>query len=241
MSFVSVKAKTWFKWIRKEFSGDYYWKWLKASYSKNSANKSDLKTGDLLLIKARLPYLDEDQELNELAMIVKNPSDKVREAYDLSEKENLFVMEANIGPANKKGINLIPLQELLATYKDLYGQDILYVYRQLELPDRKERDDETFPELESWLLAFKGKHYTKDKEALIHLIMDTQSTEGDLPSLSSKLISATYQEMGLIQKEELYKYLRADFLRQIRRGWELTRIGLLRGAALCRGKMLELA
>ncbi len=240
MSFVSVKAKTWFNWIRKEFTGDQYWKWLKASYSKNTTSKSALMTGDLLLIKARLPYQQEEQELNQLAMIVKDPSDKLREAYSLSPSENLFALEANISASNKKEISLLPLQDLLATYKDLYGQDLLYVYRQLELPDRKEKDDETFPGLENWLLALKGKHYAKDQEALIHLILDKNVPSTDSPSLSSQLISATYQEMGLIKKEELYKYLRADFIRQIRHGWEMTRISLLRGAALCSGKMLEL-
>lgn len=241
MSFVSLKAKTWFRRIYKEFSGDQYWKWLKASYSRNTSKKSSLMTGDLLLIKARLPFDQGDQEINQLAMIVKNPSAKLREAYGLSDTETLFVLEANISQANKKEVSIIPLQDLLSTYKALYGQDLLYVYRQLELPDRKERDDENFPELENWLLAIKGKHYARDKEELIHLILGSDSSSLDMPSLSSQLISATYQEMGLIQKEELYKYLRADFFRQIRRGWEQTRINLLRGAALCRGKMLELA
>lgn len=241
MSFVSLKAKTWFKRVRKEFSGDQYWKWLTASYSKNTAKKASLMTGDLLLIKARLPFDEGDQELNQLAMIVKNPSEKLREAYDLTPSENLFALEANVGKSNKKEVSLIPLQDTLSTYKALYGQDLLSVYRHLELPDRKERDDETFPELENWLLAIKGKHYAKDKEALIHLILGNSNEISNAPSLSSQLISATYQEMGLIQKEELYKYLRVDFIRQIRHGWEQTRISLLRGAALCRGKMLELA
>lgn len=240
MSFVSLKAKTWFKRIRKEFTGDQYWKWLRASYSKNTASKSALKTGDLLLIKARLPFQQEDQELNQLAMILKNPSEKLREAFGLSPSENLFALEANESQSNKKEVNLVPLQDLLSMYKALYGQDLLYVYRQLDLPDRKEEDNETFPELENWLLAIKGKHYAKDKEALIHLVLGKNDHPESGPSLSSQFISATYQEMGLIQKDELYKYLRADFLRQIRQGWELTRIRLLRGAALCSGKMLEL-
>lgn len=240
MSFVSLKARTWYKRIRKEFSGDQYWKWLKASYSKNTAHKSSLMTGDLLLIKARLPFSQEG-ELNQLSMIVKNPSPKLREAYNLSATESLFVLEANIDQANKKEVSLVPLQQLLGTYKALYGQDLLYVYRQLELPNRKEKDAENFPELENWLLAIKGKHYAKDKEALVHLILKKGEEFSADPSLSSQLISATYKEMGLIKNEELYKYLRADFIRQIRQGWELTQISLLRGAALCRGKMLEFA
>jgi hypothetical protein len=233
MSSISLKAKAWFRRIQKEFKGENYWKWLLASYSKKRLSQVMLKTGDLILFKARRPFEEDeaDPNLTQVAMVVQNPSNRLREVYELSPSENTFVLEAELGPDNRQQIRLVPLSEVLKFYQNLYGRDCLYVYRELELPDRSS-DEQTFPELENWLLSIRGKHYSKEKEALLNSILQISGTEKDSHLFSLHLITATYWEMGLIKKDELVEYLNRDFVKQFRLSWEMSQIRLLRGAAL---------
>lgn len=228
-----MKAKNWINRIRREFSGEQYQKWLMASYAQKRLNTVSLMTGDLLLLKTWGPYASDgaDSHWSQVSMVVQNPSSKLREVYELSDEHQTFVLEADISAIKREEVKLVPLEELISAYRDLYGRDFLYVYRKLELPDRKD-DAVTFPELENWLLAIKGRFYSRSKEELLNSIIRKTAEASERGLFSAQLISATYKEMGLIRPEELYQLLQRRLPSLLRHGWEMSPLRLLRGAAL---------
>lgn len=228
-----MNSRTWFERLRKSFSGDRYKAWLFASYPKKSLDVSTLHTGDLLMLRTWEPFgAKPTEDWEQVGMVVKNPSAKLRNAFQLPEDETRFLLTGDIDEANRSKIRLVSLRAYLKSIRDLYGSDILEVCRRLELPNRSS-DQENFPGLENWLLALRGKYYTRSVEQVISRIQQQTQQLRSRMLFSTQLVTATYEAMGLIKKEDLPNYLQASWLRkQLQHGLELTRLRLQRGASL---------
>ena len=162
-----MNSRTWFERLRKTFSGDRYKAWLFASYPKKSLDVSTLKTGDLLMLRTWEPFGDKTTEdWEQVGMVIENPSARLRNAFQLPEGESRFLLIGDIDESNRSKVQLVSLQAYLKSIRDLYGSDLLEVCRKLDLPGRAS-DQETFPGLENWLLALRGKYYTRSVEQVI--------------------------------------------------------------------------
>ncbi|MEZ4685463.1 MAG: hypothetical protein R3B47_05200 [Bacteroidia bacterium] len=228
-----MNSRTWFERLRKTFSGDRYKAWLLASYPKKSLDVSTLKTGDLLMLRTWEPFGDKTTEdWEQVGMVIENPSQRLRAAFQLPDDESRFLLTGDIDESNRSMVRLVSLQAYLRSIRDLYGNDLLEVCRKLDLPGRSS-DQETFPGLENWLLALRGKYYTRSVEQVIARIQQQAQQLRNRMVFSSQLVTATYEAMGLIKKEDLPKYLQASWLRkQLQHGLEYTRLRLQRGASL---------
>jgi hypothetical protein len=228
-----MNSRTWFERLRKTFSGERYKAWLFASYPKKSLDFTSLQTGDLLMLRTWEPFTESPAEdWEQVGMVIENPSSKLRNAFQLPEGESRFLLTGDIDEANRSNVRLVSLRSYLSSIRELYGNDLLEVCRRLELPNRSS-DQETFPGLENWLLALRGKYYTRTVEQVISRIQQQSQQLRSRVLFSTQLITATYEAMGLIKKEDLPNYLQASWLRkQLQHGVELTRLRLQRGASL---------
>lgn len=228
-----MNSRTWFERLRKTFSGDRYKAWLFASYPKKLLASQSFQTGDLLMLRTWEPFADKQSEdWAQVGMVVKNPSEKLRLAFDLPATEQQFLLLGDFDEADRSNVRLVSLDHYLKASRELYGSDLLEVCRKLDLPNRT-NDQEMFPRLENWLLALRGKYYARSLEQMISRIQQQAQQVRSRVVFSTQLVTATYEAMGLINKEDLPRYLKADWLkRQLRHGWEMTRLRLQRGASL---------
>ncbi|MFK7970851.1 MAG: hypothetical protein AB8F95_10810 [Bacteroidia bacterium] len=228
-----MNSRTWFEQLRKTFNGERYKAWLFASYPKKKIDTSNLHTGDLLMLRTFEPYGEKTlEEWAQVGMVVRDPSDRLRTAFQLPESQHLFLLIGDFDAADRSNVRLVDLPHYLQASRDLYGNDLLEVCRRLELPDRS-NDQETFPRLENWLLALKGRYYARPLEQLSTRIQQQAQQLRNRMVFSTQLVTATYEAMGLIKKEDLPRYLKAAWLRkQLQHGWEMTRVRLQRGASL---------
>jgi hypothetical protein len=227
-----MKTNSWFKRIRDEFTGENYKKWLLASYRKKKLEEVSLMTGDLLLVKTWEPFEagTTEEDWNQVAMVVRDPSARVREAYGLTSPDTLFILDTD-HPKEKDDVTLTPLRKWMEIYTGLFGKDIMYVYRKLELPDRKPQDHENFPELENWLLTLKGRIYNRTKEKTLTRIFQSLKKQDD-PRFTAELISETYREMGLFQQQEYTPEPSENLTSVLLHSWDATNLSMKRGAAL---------
>lgn len=233
-----MKARIWFERIQNAFQGERYKAWLSASYPNKNLQLSSLQTGDVVMLRLWEPFRNTNptgEEWGQVGMVVNEPSARLREAYELPADEASFLLMGDFDAHNHTKVRLVSLRAYLRSCRELYGNDILEVCRKLELPNRKS-DSETFPGLENWLLSLRGWYYARPIEQMLARIQQQAQELRSRTVFSSQLVTAAYEAMGLVSKEDLPRYMQGEWLRrQLKHGWEMTRMRLQRGASLSLG------
>lgn len=219
---ISRRWKILWKKLKHEMTGIAYERWLNKTYGRYliSDIEPELRTGDILLLQGWESFSSwimtfTGSSWSHVALIIKNPSDRVRRIYQLDPEEQTFVLESDLDTLDERsdgGIQLVPIRKLMRAYEDFYGEDFLYVVRQLEMHYRHEKDSITFPELDDWLIAIHGAKYNDEKTEIVKSIFRINQTSNLKSFFCSEVVAATYQKMGLIEDSLLANnFLPRDF------------------------------
>ncbi len=210
------------KKLKHELTGIAYERWLNRTYGRNLLKdiEPELNTGDILLLQGWESFSSwimtfTGSSWSHVALLIKNPSERVRRIYQLDPNEQTFVLESDLDTLDERqsgGIQLVPIKKLMRAYEEFYGEDFLYVMRQLNMPYRHEKDCISFPELDDWLIAIHGAKYNDEKSEIVKSIFRMNQATNLKTFFCSEIVAATYQKMGLIESSLLANnYLPRDF------------------------------
>eukprot|EP01101_Sappina_pedata_P010584 TRINITY_DN66_c0_g1_i1.p1 TRINITY_DN66_c0_g1~~TRINITY_DN66_c0_g1_i1.p1 ORF type:complete len:288 (-),score=102.72 TRINITY_DN66_c0_g1_i1:59-922(-) len=155
------------------------------------------------------------------AMIVKDPSPQVRQAFKIDSEpflqEKVFIFESDTVTHDGRqggGTQMVPFRKWLESSIEEYGESYLVVYRHLQCPQEFQDKlySEVFPELDPWLISMANLGYESSRSQLVRSAIHVNKSEDLTSVFCSELVAAALKHLGILRKDRnANNYVPRDF------------------------------